>query len=122
MQKRSQLGLILYCHLLKILAGFTFELVFCKWSLMGQYSLHENGGGDTVQYECAYECACPLPPAVYLHVVFEMPHAYKVLVGVHQVLGQVHCNVLCLLLRKVEGTDSLGARTCSEHRRKEMMF
>ena len=91
-QKRPELGLMLYCHLLEILNGFAFELVFCEWCLTGQCSLHEDGGADAVQYECA----CPLSPAVRLQVVFKMPHECKALVGVHQVVKQVQGNALCL--------------------------
>lgn len=33
-------GLMICCCLLKILTNFIFEIVFCKWSLMGQWSMN----------------------------------------------------------------------------------
>ena len=51
-QKDPTLSLILCCSCLEILNNFIFELVFGKWSLIGQWNMHVSSGNMTRGYAC----------------------------------------------------------------------
>ena len=42
--RKARAWFVLCCHRLEILSNFTFELVLCEWSPMGQWSMCRSRG------------------------------------------------------------------------------
>ena len=77
-QKCLTLGLMFYCFHLEILNNLVFELIYCKWSLMGHCGLCKNR-----RDKIAVEIACNF---------LDLPHECRILVEIHNawVFSKIH--------------------------------